>query len=242
MCRGSASGWLRLTLISRSFSEPTRAPSVREALEVDFALTPCRLSHGDHVDVIALLGAWTRGTTFPRRSPKVTKRCSPSVKRSSSYVYVTPWNTSSASSRSIPCFLRCMRCIRACQVNIAKCVCTNRIFVKKKGLLRQSRRVSPGEAWTAWHETLSTEGEGVTFDPPLHRSVEDVGRRSRAKSGTQGFGRRAEGHPSGDCAAWRGRATKAATSPSTSLSMCPSTGGHWGGPEQSWMSRQGKST
>jgi len=39
MCRGSASGWLRLALISRSFREFTRVQSVCDALEVDFALT-----------------------------------------------------------------------------------------------------------------------------------------------------------------------------------------------------------
>ena len=45
MCRGSASGWLRLTLIFRSFREPTRVQSVCDALEVNFALTFRRLSH-----------------------------------------------------------------------------------------------------------------------------------------------------------------------------------------------------
>lgn len=69
MWSGSASGWLRVILISRSFREPTRAQSVREALEVDFALTPCRLSHGDHVDVIALLGV-DEGNNVPSQKPQ----------------------------------------------------------------------------------------------------------------------------------------------------------------------------
>jgi hypothetical protein len=56
MCRGSASGWRGLILISWSFREPSRAQSVSDALEVDFLLTSRCLSHGDHLDVIVLLG------------------------------------------------------------------------------------------------------------------------------------------------------------------------------------------
>jgi len=40
-------------------------------------------------------------------------------------------------------------------------------------------------------------GEGASSDSAEHDGVEDAGRRSRAKSGTEGFGRRAEGHPGG---------------------------------------------
>ena len=49
MCAGSASGWPRSILTSRSCWAATLGQSVRDALEVDFALTPRRLSHGVHL-------------------------------------------------------------------------------------------------------------------------------------------------------------------------------------------------
>ncbi len=52
----SASGWLRSILMSRSRCAATLGQLVRDALEVDLALTPGRLSHGDDVNVLALFG------------------------------------------------------------------------------------------------------------------------------------------------------------------------------------------
>ena len=56
MCAGSASGWPRSILMSRSRWAATRGQSVRDTLEVDFALTLRRLSHGDNVNVVTLFG------------------------------------------------------------------------------------------------------------------------------------------------------------------------------------------
>jgi len=56
MCAASASGWPRSILMSRSRWAATLGQSVRDALEVDFALTLRRLSHGDDVNVVALFG------------------------------------------------------------------------------------------------------------------------------------------------------------------------------------------
>ena len=52
----SASGWLRSILMSRSRCAATRGQSVRDAFEVDLALTLGRLSHRDKVNVLALFG------------------------------------------------------------------------------------------------------------------------------------------------------------------------------------------
>src|SRR5207244_8637795 len=56
MWAGSASGWLRSILMSRSRCAATLGQSVRDALEVDLALTLRRLSHGNDVNVLAVFG------------------------------------------------------------------------------------------------------------------------------------------------------------------------------------------
>src|SRR2546427_10467100 len=52
----SPSGWLRSILMSRSRCAATLGESVRDALELDLALAPGRLSHGDNVNLLALFG------------------------------------------------------------------------------------------------------------------------------------------------------------------------------------------
>ena len=56
MWAGSASGWLRSILMSRSRWAATRGQSVRDALDVDFAFTLCRLSHGNDVNMVTRFG------------------------------------------------------------------------------------------------------------------------------------------------------------------------------------------